>query len=123
MPTATRLTRDTQRRKRHARVRRKVTGTAERPRLVVYKSLKHIYAQVVDDKRGHTMASASTLAEEARDQATGATVEAARLVGRLVAQRARAAGVEEVVFDRGGYPYHGKVKALADAVREEGLIL
>ncbi len=123
MPTAARLTREKQRRTRHMRVRRKIRGTAERPRLVVRKSLSHVYAQVVDDERGHTIASASTLTEELRDKVSGATVEAARLVGQLVARRAQAAGVEQVVFDRGGYPYHGKLKALADAAREEGLIL
>ncbi len=123
MPTATKGTREKQRQTRHARLRRRIRGSARRPRLVVYKSLKHVYAQIVDDERGHTIASASTLAEEIRGQVTAPTVEASRLVGQLVARRARAAGVEQVVFDRGGYPYHGKLKALADAAREEGLIL
>ncbi len=123
MPTTTRVARDKQRRKRHLRIRRKVKGTEERPRLVVNKTLKHIYAQVVDDERGRTIASASTLTKELRDEVSNPTVDAAQLVGRMVAQRARAAGVEQVVFDRGGYPYHGKIKALADAAREEGLIL
>ncbi len=123
MPAATKAIRLDQRRKRHLRVRRKIKGTKQRPRLVVYKSLKHIYAQVVDDERGHTVATASTLCKELRGQVTNATVDAAKLVGRLVAQRARDAGVEKVVFDRGGYPYHGKLKALADGAREEGLIL
>jgi len=123
MSTATKVARDKQRRKRHLRIRRKVKGTAQRPRLVVHKSLNHIYAQVIDDERGHTMASASTLTKELRDEVSSPTVDAARQVGRAVAQRARAAGVEQVVFDRGGYPYHGRIKALADAAREEGLIL
>ncbi len=123
MPVATKLGREQKRRRRHARIRRKLKGTAERPRLCVHKSLNQIYAQVVDDGRGHTVASASTLNKEIQEQVGRASVEAARLVGQLVARRAREAGVERVVFDRSGYPYHGKVKALADAAREEGLIL
>ncbi len=123
MPVATKLGREQQRRRRHTRIRRKIRGTAERPRLCVHKSLNHICAQVVDDERGHTLASASTMTKEIQEQVGRPTVEAARLVGQLVARRARETGIERVVFDRSGYPYHGKVKALADAAREEGLIL
>lgn len=116
-----RLTRTEQRLKRKARIRRRVHGTADRPRLCVYKSLHHIYAQVVDDERGHTLAAASTLTPELRARGVKATVEGARAVGALVAQRARERGIRRVVFDRGGYPYHGQVRALAEAAREGGL--
>ncbi len=111
------------RKKRHRRVRAKVSGTAERPRLNVALSLKHIYAQLIDDTRGHTLAAASTLDKSLRDALkTGGNVEAARAVGKLIAERAQAAGITTVVFDRGGYKYHGRVKALADSAREGGLI-
>jgi large subunit ribosomal protein L18 len=107
---------------RHERVRRKVFGTPERPRLNVFRSSMHIYAQVIDDVSGHTLAAASTLDAEVRGQmATLKKTEEARLVGRLIAQRALAKGVKKVVFDRGGYAYHGRVKALAEASREAGL--
>lgn len=110
------------RRKRHARVRRKVYGTAERPRLNVFRSLSHIYAQVIDDDAGRTLVSASTLDRELRDKVKGMSkTEQARLVGALVAKRALAKGIKQVVFDRGGYPYHGRVRALAEASREGGL--
>ena len=110
------------RKRRHARVRKKVVGTSERPRLNVFRSLEHIYAQVIDDTRGHTLASASTIDPALRDQVTGLTkTEQARLVGKVVAERARSAGIKMVVFDRGGFPYHGRVKALADGSREGGL--
>jgi large subunit ribosomal protein L18 len=106
--------------RRHRRVRKKVAGTAERPRLAVFRSNKHISAQVIDDQAGRTIAAASTVETDLRDGATG-DAEAARAVGRLVAERAKAAGVDQVVFDRGGYLYHGRVAALADAARESGL--
>jgi len=108
--------------KRHVRVRKKISGTAERPRLNVYRSSKHIYAQLIDDVKGVTLAAASTLDKELRDQIeNGGNVEAARKVGELIAKRAKAAGITKVVFDRGGYLYHGRVQALADAAREAGL--
>jgi large subunit ribosomal protein L18 len=108
--------------RRHRRVRATVSGTPERPRLNVFRSLSEIYAQVIDDVAGHTVASASTIDRELRGQVEGKNkTEAAKLVGQLVARRAQAAGVKQVVFDRGGYRYHGRVKALADAAREAGL--
>ena len=108
--------------RRHVRVRKKISGTAERPRLNVYRSSKHIYAQLIDDVKGVTLAAASTLDKELRDQIeNGGNVEAARKVGELIARRAQAAGIKKVVFDRGGYLYHGRVQALADAAREAGL--
>jgi large subunit ribosomal protein L18 len=109
------------RRKRHFRVRKRIKGTPERPRLAVYRSLQHIYAQVIDDIKGHTLAAASTLDPDLRG-AEGNKVADAQRVGRLVAERAREKGIETVVFDRGGYLYHGRVKALAEAAREGGLI-
>ena len=102
----------------HARIRQKLAGTAERPRLNVYRSLNHIYAQVIDDQKGETLASASTLGLKLK---TGGNVSAAREIGKVVAERAAAKGIKRVVFDRGGYLYHGRVKALADAAREAGL--
>lgn len=105
---------------RHRRVRNKVNGTGERPRLCVFRSLRAIYAQVIDDDRGHTLAYASSQ-ELADDTATPKTAASAA-VGKMVAERARAAGVTAVVFDRGGYRFHGRVKALADAAREGGLV-
>jgi large subunit ribosomal protein L18 len=108
--------------KRHLRVRKKISGTAERPRLNVFRSLKHIYAQIIDDDRGVTLVSASTLSPELRGQLkSGSNKEAAAAVGRLVAQKALERGIKKVVFDRGGYIYHGRVKALAEAAREAGL--
>jgi large subunit ribosomal protein L18 len=108
--------------RRHRRVRRKVEGTTERPRLAVFRSNKHIVAQVIDDTRGHTLASASTVEKDLRTAGTGTgNKAAAEAVGRLVAERAKAAGVSKVVFDRGGSQYHGRVAALADAARESGL--
>jgi large subunit ribosomal protein L18 len=104
----------------HRRIRRKVSGTAERPRLSVYRSLNHISAQLIDDVNGRTIAAASTVEKDMRGK-TGGNVEAAREVGKLVAERAKAAGIEQVVFDRGGYIYHGRVKGLAEAAREAGL--
>lgn len=103
----------------HSRIRKKVRGSAERPRLAVYRSLNHIYAQVIDDVNGKTLATASTT--EKGFSGTGGNVEAAKNVGKAVAERAQAAGVASVVYDRGGYVYHGRVKALIDATREAGL--
>jgi len=103
----------------HSRIRKKVRGSAERPRLAVYRSLKHIYAQVIDDVAGKTLATAST-AEKAFS-GTGGNIAAASAVGKTIAERAKAAGISSVVFDRGGYVYHGRVKALIDATREAGL--
>jgi large subunit ribosomal protein L18 len=110
------------RNRRHERIRRDIHGTAERPRLNVFRSLQHIYAQVIDDDQGNTLVAASTLDPELREQIDGMnkSQQAAR-VGKLVAQRAVAQGLKLVVFDRGGYPYHGRVKALADGAREGGL--
>ena len=107
-------------RKRHYRLRRRLTGSTERPRLSVYRSGKHIYAQIIDDVRAITLAAASTQDKELRAE-SGANVDAARRVGELVAQRAQAAGITSVVFDRGGFLYHGRIAALADAAREKGL--
>jgi large subunit ribosomal protein L18 len=104
----------------HKRIRRKVRGSTERPRLAVYRSLNHIYAQVIDDERGQTLASASTTEKDLRG-GTGGNIDAAQRVGRTIAERALAAGVSQVVFDRGGYLYHGRVKALTDAARAAGL--
>ena len=104
----------------HSRIRKKVRGTAQRPRLAVFRSLNHIYAQVIDDDHGKTLATASTT-EKALAGSSGGNIEAAKRVGTAVAERAKAAGVENVVFDRGGYVYHGRVKALLDATREAGL--
>ena len=115
-------TREEARQRRHARVRRKVAGTAERPRLNVYRSNQHLYAQVIDDVTGNTLVSASTLDRDLRtEMADLSSEERAKAVGRTVAERARAQGLESVVFDRGGYPYHGRVKLLAEASREAGL--
>jgi large subunit ribosomal protein L18 len=102
----------------HSRIRRKMQGTAERPRLNVYRSLNHIYAQVIDDASGVTLVSASTKASKLK---TGGNVAAAKEIGKLVGERAKEKGVKKVVFDRGGYLYHGRIKALADAAREAGL--
>lgn len=104
----------------HKRIRKKVKGTPERPRLAVYRSLKHIYAQIIDDESGRTLVSASTLEKDLRGE-TGGNVEAAVRVGKAIGERALAAGITQVVFDRGGYIYHGRVKALIEASREAGL--
>ena len=106
---------------RHRRVRKKVHGTAERPRLAVYRSNKHIAVQVIDDDRGHTLAAASSTETDLRSAGSGGSVAAAERVGALVAERAKAAGVTAVVFDRGGYAYHGRVAAIAEAARNGGL--
>ena len=105
--------------KHKKRIRAKIVGTSERPRLVVYRSNANMYAQLVDDSKAHTLAAASTLEKELAKGA--ANIEGAKLVGQLIAKRAQAKGVKTVVFDRGGYVYHGKIKALADAAREAGL--
>jgi len=108
--------------RRHRRVRARVSGTAERPRLNVFRSLTNIYVQVIDDISGHTLASASTIDKEVAGQLDGKSkLEAAKIVGQTVAARAKAAGVKAVVFDRGGYQYHGRVAALAEGAREGGL--
>jgi large subunit ribosomal protein L18 len=104
----------------HERIRRKVRGSSERPRLAIYRSLNHIYAQVIDDRNGQTLVSASTIEKDLRGN-TGGNVDAARRVGTTIAQRALSKGIEQVVFDRGGYLYHGRVKALTDAARAAGL--
>ena len=102
----------------HLRIREKLSGTTERPRLNVYRSLNHIYAQVIDDQKGETLLSASTLRAKSK---TGGNVAAAKEIGKTIAEQAVAKGIKKVVFDRGGYLYHGRVKALADAAREAGL--
>lgn len=109
------------RRRRHSRVRKRVHGTQERPRLNVYRSNKNIYAQVINDDTFHTLAAASTLDVSLRDAKNGGNLEGAKEVGRLIAERAKEAGVTKVVFDRGGYLYHGRIQTLADAAREAGL--
>ena len=108
------------RRKRHDRIRLTMAGSAGRPRLAVFRSLDHIYAQVIDDASGKTLAAASTTEKELRGSASKKSEEAA-VVGRLIAERAKAAGVERVVFDRAGFRYHGRIKSLAEAAREAGL--
>ena len=104
----------------HQRIRRKVKGNTERPRLAIYRSLNHIYAQVIDDRMGQTIVSASTTEKELR-AGTGGNLDAARRIGQTIAERALAKGIEQVVFDRGGYLYHGRIKALTDAARAAGL--
>ncbi|WP_022847336.1 MULTISPECIES: 50S ribosomal protein L18 [unclassified Desulfurobacterium] len=108
--------------KKHRRVRKKVFGTPERPRLAVYKSLKHMYAQIIDDTKGETLVAASTLDKEVREKVKGLSkTEAARVVGQVIAERAKAKGITSVVFDRGGFIYHGRIKAIAEGAREGGL--
>ena len=107
------------RRKRHLRVRNRVAGTAERPRLNVFRSLAHIYAQIIDDEKGITLAAASSVEKDFKGK--GGNIEAAKAVGKAIAQKALDKGINEVVFDRGGYIYHGRIKALAEAAREGGL--
>jgi len=116
------LSRNAHRERVHERVRQRVVGTMERPRLCVYRSLGHIYAQVIDDLGGRTLTSASSLDKQTRAQIKGGgNVAAAKIVGKTVAERSLAAGIQQVVFDRGGYMYHGRVEALANAAREAGL--
>lgn len=110
------------RERRHRRIRKRVVGSAERPRLCVFRSARHIYAQIIDDERGTTLAAASSLSREIKEKGkVGNKTTAARLVGELLAARAMAAHVDRVIFDRGGYKFHGRVKALATGVREKGL--
>jgi len=117
-----RHSRNEARKKRHLRVRKSVFGTDERPRLNVFRSLNHIYAQVINDQTGKTLVAASTLDKEVRDAIKyGGNIEAAKAVGAAIAKRALASGIRKVVFDRGGYIYHGRVAALAEAAREAGL--
>ena len=104
----------------HSRIRRKVKGSTERPRLAIYRSLNHIYAQVIDDRMGQTLVSASSTEKDLRGN-TGGNLDAARRIGQAIAERAIAKGIEQVVFDRGGYLYHGRIKALTDAARAAGL--
>lgn len=104
----------------HSRIRKKVSGTAERPRLAVFRSVNHIYAQIIDDESGKTMASAATTEKSLKGK-TGGNIEAAAKVGKAIAERALAAGISNVVYDRGGYVFHGRIKALIDATREAGL--
>ncbi len=113
---------DDARRARHVRLRKKISGTQERPRLLVRRTLHHIYATVVDDARGHTLVAASTLDKSLAEPLQSKTnVDAAKAVGAAIASKAKAAGITDVIFDRGGYKYHGRVRALADAAREAGL--
>ena len=108
--------------RRKIRIRKKIRGTPERPRLTVYRSLKYIYAQIIDDEAGHTLVAASSLEKELKEKLKSTKdIEAAKAVGELIAKRALEKGIEKVVFDRNGYKYHGRVKALADAAREAGL--
>jgi len=121
-PSVRKISRDMHRRRIHRRVRLKVSGTAERPRLCVFRSSTHLYAQVIDDAAGRTLVAASSVDKETRKQIQGGgNVAAAKIVGQAVAARAREKGISQVVFDRGGYRYHGRVKALAEAAREAGL--
>ena len=120
----TKVDKNAARKRRHVRVRKQVSGTAETPRLNVYRSLNHIYVQVIDDVKGVTLASASTMEKGIREQLAGKTkTEAAKLVGQTAGERAKEKGIEAVVFDRGGYLYTGRVKAVADGAREAGLRL
>jgi len=116
----TQTSKDHTRQRVHVRIRRKLQGTAERPRLSVYRSLNHIYAQVIDDMKGATLVAASTN-EKSGGKKAGGNLGSAKQVGKLIAERAKTKGITRVVFDRGGYQYHGRVKALADAAREAGL--
>lgn len=104
----------------HTRIRKKMNGTAERPRLAVFRSLNHIYAQVIDDQKGVTLCSASSV-EKGAGAGNGGNIDAAKTIGKLIAERAKEKGINSVVFDRGGYIYHGRVKSLAEAAREAGL--
>jgi large subunit ribosomal protein L18 len=117
----TQMSKNRNRRHVHERIRKKVLGTPERPRLNVYRSLNHIYVQVIDDLKGSTLVSASSAEGKKGEPRRGGNLAAAKSVGKTIAERAKAKGINEVVFDRGGYIYHGRVKALADAAREAGL--
>ncbi len=121
-PRGRKLSKNLHRLRVHERVRQRVEGSTERPRLSVYRSLGHIYAQLIDDRTGKTLVSASSVDKETKkNMKGGGNIAAAKVIGKAVAERAKAAGVVKVVFDRGGYKYHGRVKALADAAREAGL--
>lgn len=116
------LSRDGHRQRIHRRMRQTLAGSSERPRLCVYRSIKHIRVQLIDDLKGHTIAAASSLDADVKEQIKGGgNIASAKIVGKVIAERAKAAGVESVVFDRGGYQYHGRVQALAEAAREAGL--
>ncbi len=116
------LSRDAHRQRIHRRMRQTMAGSSERPRLCVYRSIKHIRVQLIDDLKGHTIAAASSLDADVKKQIKGGgNIASAKIVGKVIAERAKAAGVESVVFDRGGYQYHGRVQALAEAAREAGL--
>jgi large subunit ribosomal protein L18 len=118
----TRISRSAHRERIHRRVRQKVAGSPERPRLTVYRSLNQIYAQVIDDRAGTTLVSASSIDKETRKETKGGgNIATAKIIGRIIAERSIAAGITKVVFDRGGYKYHGRVQALANAAREAGL--
>jgi large subunit ribosomal protein L18 len=117
----TQLSKNQTRRHVHERIRKKVMGTAQRPRLNVYRSLNHIYVQLIDDLKGETLVSANSAEGKKGERRTGGNVASAKAVGKSIAERARAKGITKIVFDRGGYIYHGRVKALADAAREAGL--
>jgi large subunit ribosomal protein L18 len=117
-----RLTKEEHRKKRHKRVRKKVKGTSERPRLSVFRSARNMYAQIIDDEKGHTLLGLSTLSSEIKESVKhGGNIEAAKVLGRMLAQKALEKNIKTVVFDRGGYKFHGRVKALATAAREGGL--
>lgn len=115
------ISRNAVRKRKHSRVRRKVSGTAERPRLCVFRSNAHIYAQIINDEEGNTLVSASSLELENQAAGHGSNIEAAKKVGQTIAERALASGIDACVFDRSGYIYHGRIAALADAAREAGL--
>ena len=116
------IDRSTERRRIHKRIRQKISGDVQRPRLCIYRSLKYIYAQIVDDSQGRTLVAASTAEKNLRgDLKQAGNIQASKLVGKTIAERAKAKGIEAVVFDRGGYLYHGRVKAVAEAARESGL--
>jgi len=116
------MDRSKERRRIHKRIRSKISGTSSRPRLCVYRSLNNMYAQVIDDSQGQTLAAASTVEKEVRsDMKHTGNIQASKLLGKTIAERAKAKGIENVVFDRGGYLYHGRIKAVAEAARESGL--
>ncbi len=118
----TAMDRASERRRIHKRIRRRISGSSSRPRLCIYRSSKYVYAQIVDDTKGATLVAASTAEKDLRgDLKNGGNIQASKLVGKAVAERARAKGIESVVFDRGGYLYHGRIKAVAEAARESGL--
>jgi large subunit ribosomal protein L18 len=117
----TQTSKNVTRRRVHERIRKKLMGTSERPRLNVYRSLNHIYVQVIDDLKGSTLVAASSAEGKEEARTKGGNLAAAKNVGKAIAERAKAKGIDKVVFDRGGYIYHGRVKALADAAREAGL--